>query len=154
MRIVLQRVKQASVSVQAEIVGAIEQGLLLYVGFGRGDSPTLPKQAQWHKMIAKIPELRIFPDHNGKSNLSLQELGGEVLAISQFTLYADCRKGRRPSFTGAAEPEVAEALYARFLKNLEHHLPGRVHSGVFGAEMDIASTNWGPVTIILDTRTF
>jgi len=151
MRIVLQRVKQASVSVQAEVVGAIEQGLLLYVGFGRDDSHALPEQPQWTKMIAKIPELRIFSDQNGKSNLSLQELRGEVLAISQFTLYADCRKGRRPSFTGAAEPGVAEALYARFLKDLEHHVPGRVQSGIFGAEMDITSINWGPVTFQLDT---
>ncbi len=151
MRIVLQRVKQAAVSVQAEVVGAIELGLLLYVGFGPADSPALPETAPWKKTIAKIPELRIFPDQEGKSNLSLKDLQGDILAISQFTLYADCSKGRRPSFIDAAEPALAESLYTRFLKDLDLEIPGNIQSGVFGAEMEISSINWGPVTLLLDT---
>lgn len=150
MRIVLQRVKQASVRVNDEIVGAIDTGLLLFVGFGNDDRPSLPETGPWKKLIAKIPGLRIFPDEKGKMNQSLQDIQGSVLAVSQFTLFGDCSKGRRPSFIHAAEPELAQSLYNRFVEDLKQHIPGKVKSGVFAAEMEISLINWGPVTLLLN----
>ena len=136
MRVVLQRVRDASVTVDGEVTGAIDAGLLLLAAFRENDSDD---QLRW--MARKCCDLRIFEDEAGKMNLSLRDTGGGVLAISQFTLYGDARKGRRPSFVGSAPGPVAERLYDRFLE---------VQSGVFGAHMDVRFCNDGPVTLILD----
>ena len=145
MRVVLQRVSEAGVSIAGQLVGQIEEGLVLLVGFTEGDDEgTL----QW--MAEKILGLRIFSDGEGKMNLSIQEVEGDVLVISQFTLYGDTRKGRRPSFIHAAPPEVSVPLYDRFLELLSETAPGRVESGEFGAMMDVALVNAGPVTLVLE----
>ena len=151
MRIVLQRVKQASIEVKGREIAAIGRGLLLLVGFGANDGKDLPQSAAWNKLLARIVELRIFPDQDGKFNLSLNEIQGDLLLVSQFTLFGDCKKGRRPSFSKAAEPHLARSLYDRFLQDLDLRAPGKVESGRFGAEMDVHSTNQGPVTMILDS---
>lgn len=145
MRIVLQRVSEASVSISGEVVGEIGGGLVLLVGFTEGDSEDT---VRW--MADKVLGLRVFSDEEGKMNLSLGEVGGAVLVISQFTLYGDTRKGRRPSFVHAAPPEVAIPLYDRFLEILLEAAPGRVESGEFGAMMDVALVNAGPVTLVLE----
>ncbi|MCF8106371.1 MAG: D-tyrosyl-tRNA(Tyr) deacylase [Desulfohalobiaceae bacterium] len=152
MRIVLQRVKQASIEIKGREVAAINRGLLLFLGFGTKDGTDLPGSAAWEKMLARIPELRIFPDHDGKFNLSLNHVRGDLLLVSQFTLFGDCRKGRRPSFSAAADPQLARSLYDSFLQDLDRRAPGKVESGRFGAEMDVLSTNQGPVTMILDSE--
>ena len=145
MRVVLQRVSEAGVSIAGQVVGQIEGGLVLLVGFTEGDDEgTL----QW--MAEKILGLRIFSDGEGKMNLSIQEVEGDVLVISQFTLYGDTRKGRRPSFIHAAPPEVSVPLYDRFLELLSETAPGLVESGEFGAMMDVALVNAGPVTLVLE----
>ena len=154
MRIVIQRVKQASVTVRGEVVGEIGPGLLLLVGFGPEDGPELPETKLWRTIIGKVLGLRVFSDDEGRMNLGLDDIGGGVLAVSQFTLYADCRKGRRPSFTGAAQPDLAAALFERFTADLRELAPGPVATGSFGAEMDVALVNWGPVTIVLDSQDF
>ncbi len=144
MRVVAQRVARAAVRVEGETVGAIERGLLLLCAFQASDDTAC---VQW--MAAKLAELRIFPDAAGKMNRSLREVGGAALAVSQFTLYGDCRKGRRPSFVGSAPAAQAAALYAEFLAALrEEGLP--VASGVFQAMMEVELVNDGPVTLILD----
>ena len=145
MRVVLQRVSQASVSISGEPVGEIGGGLALLVGFSDGDDEDTLK---W--MADKVLGLRVFSDEEGKMNLSLEEVEGDVLVISQFTLYGDTRKGRRPSFVHAAPPEVAIPLYERFLGLLKEEAPGRVESGEFGAMMDVALVNAGPVTLVLE----
>jgi D-tyrosyl-tRNA(Tyr) deacylase len=150
MRLAIQRVKGASVAVNGETVAAIGQGLLALVGFGLGDAAP----EAWDGIratLAKLPGLRIFPDADKPMNRSLVDLGGEILLVSQFTLYADCRKGRRPSFHLACPPREAAVLYEKILAEAEALLPGRVRSGVFAADMDVALTNWGPVTILLDS---
>jgi len=145
VRVVLQRVRHAKVTVDGQVVGEIGRGLLLLVAFADGDNDaTLAWMAQ------KCADLRIFPDDAGKMNRSLLDVGGDVLAVSQFTLYGDCRKGRRPSFIGSAPPQRAEALYDRFLAELPRIVPGQVASGRFGAEMKVELLNDGPVTLILD----
>ncbi len=145
MKVVLQRVAKASVGVGGRTVGAIGPGYLLLVGFRDGDSED---QLRW--MADKILGLRIFRDAEGKMNLSLGDVGGDVLVVSQFTLYGDASKGRRPSFVGAARPDVAIPLYERFVQVLRDGAPGRVETGVFGAEMNVELVNDGPVTLILD----
>jgi D-tyrosyl-tRNA(Tyr) deacylase len=145
MRIVLQRVKNASVTVGDERVSEIGAGLLLLVGVASGDGEA---EADW--LARKISGLRIFNDREGKMNLSVQDAGGEVLAVSQFTLLADTRKGKRPSFVGAAPPEEAERLFDYFCERLRAAGAGPVKTGVFGAMMDVALVNDGPVTIILE----
>jgi D-tyrosyl-tRNA(Tyr) deacylase len=145
MKVVLQRVSRASVSIHGEVVGAIEGGLALLVGFTEGDGE---ETLRW--MAEKILSLRVFSDTDGKMNLSLEDVGGDVLVISQFTLYGDTRKGRRPSFVRAAPPDVAVPLYDRFLEILRESAPGRVQSGEFGAMMDVALVNAGPVTLVLE----
>ena len=145
MRIVLQRVKNASVTVGDERVSEIGAGLLLLVGFASGDGEA---EADW--LARKISGLRIFNDREGKMNLSVQDAGGEILAVSQFTLLADTRKGKRPSFVGAAPPEAAERLFDYFCERLRAAGTGPVKTGVFGAIMDVALVNDGPVTIILE----
>jgi len=144
MRAVIQRVSQASVTVEGEVTGAIEKGLLVLLGVGHDDT-----HENAHALAAKIARLRIFGDDAGKMNLSVQEIGGGVLAVSQFTLLADTRKGNRPSFVGAAPPEEANRLYEVFCDALAA-LGVPVAKGVFGAHMDVHLTNDGPVTIVLE----
>ena len=153
MRLVVQRVKQASVTVEARTVAAVGHGLLVLVGLGREDADP----AAWPKIqaaLAKLPVLRIFPDDGAHMNVSLEDFGGEILLVSQFTLFADCRKGRRPSFSTACPPEEAAPLYAKVVDAVGNLLPGKVRSGIFAADMDVALVNWGPVTIILDSNEF
>lgn len=144
MRAVVQRVSQASVSVEGEVVGAIERGVVVLVGVTHGDTT---EQAEW--LARKIAGLRIFEDDAGKINAGLLDVDGAALVISQFTLYADARKGRRPSFTDAALPQVAEPLVEHFAQTLrDHRVP--VETGVFGANMLVEIHNDGPVTILLE----
>jgi D-tyrosyl-tRNA(Tyr) deacylase len=146
MRAVIQRVSRASVTVGDEVVGAIGPGLLVLLGVAPGDSE---QDGRW--LAAKLAALRIFPDEQDKMNLSLLESGGEALVVSQFTLYGDARKGRRPSFVSAAPPELAEPLYERFCDALAAAGVRHVARGRFGASMEVALVNHGPVTLILDT---
>lgn len=144
MRVLLQRVSRASVTVANQIVGQISRGYVLLVGVGHGDGE---EQALW--LAQKIAGLRIFEDSEGKFNLSIQDVGGSALVVSQFTLYADARKGRRPSFTDAALPEIAEPLVGRFADLLgAEGIP--VEMGIFGAHMLVEIANDGPVTIWLE----
>ena len=145
MRIVLQRVKDASVTIGGERISEIGKGLLLLVGVEGGDEES---DADW--LAEKVAGLRIFNDEGGKMNLSLRDVGGEVLAVSQFTLLADTRKGKRPSFVRAAPPEEAERLFDYFCERLREAGVGSVKTGSFGAMMDVVLTNDGPVTIILE----
>jgi D-tyrosyl-tRNA(Tyr) deacylase len=144
MKVVLQRVSRASVSIDGTVVGAIERGFCLLVGFTEGDGP---EQVRW--MAEKVVGLRVFGDEQGKMNLALADVGGAVLVVSQFTLYGDADKGRRPSFLAAARPEVAIPLYQTFLAELRGR-GVRVESGEFGAMMAVALVNDGPVTLILE----
>ena len=144
MRIVLQRVSEASVTVNNDVVGAIGNGLVLLVGIGPEDS-----EDQAKALAEKCALLRIFEDDQGKMNLSLLDVGGEILAVSQFTLYGDTRKGRRPSFTGAAPPDIAEPLFDRFVDMLRQ-MGITVATGQFGARMRVNIINDGPVTFILE----
>jgi len=146
MRAVLQRVERGAVRVEGETVGAIDEGFVILVGVGHGDGEA---QAQW--LARKIAGLRVFEDQDGKFNRSLLDVGGGCLVISQFTLFADARKGRRPSFTRAAPPELAEPLIERFAALLRAEGVARVEAGVFGARMVVEIHNHGPVTIWLDT---
>lgn len=145
MRIVLQRVKNASVSVDTEQISEIGPGLLLLVGVAAGDGE---KQADW--LAEKISGLRIFGDEGGKMNRSVTDAGGAILAVSQFTLLSDTRKGKRPSFTGAAPPEVAEPLFEHFCERLRQAGVSPVRTGSFGAMMDVELLNDGPVTLVLE----
>jgi len=146
MRAVVQRVAAASVTVDGRVVGDIERGLLVLLGVAPADGPD---QSRW--LAAKLAGLRIFPDDQGRMNRSAVDLGLDALVVSQFTLYADCRKGRRPSFVGAAEPAHAERLYERFAEDLAAAGLRRVECGVFGALMQVSLVNDGPVTLIVDT---
>ena len=144
MKIVLQRVSRASVTVDGEIVGSIDKGYLVLLGIGLDDD-----KAKIEKTVDKIQKLRIFPDENGKTNLSIGDVGGSLLVVSQFTLYADCRKGNRPSFTDAAPPSLAEELYEYFIEYANGKFE-RVEHGVFGASMSVELVNDGPFTVILE----
>ncbi len=146
MKIVLQRVKQAAVEVNKQTVGRIDKGVCLLVGVEKGDTE---EEALY--LAQKITELRIFPDEEGKMNLSLLDIPGEVLAVSQFTLAASLKKGRRPSFDSAEDPEKAENLF-RFFVNMIREKGVKVETGVFGALMDIHLINDGPVTFILEKK--
>ncbi len=148
MKAILQRVSRAKVKIEDQIVGGIGQGLLVLLGVGKGDS-----DSEAARLLEKIIHLRIFDDNQGKMNLSLLEIGGELMVISQFTLYADCRKGRRPSFTDAAPPAEAKALYETFL-TLAKTKGIKVASGTFQALMEVEFINHGPVTICLDTAKY
>lgn len=145
MRAVVQRVKEAKVTVDGEVVGAINQGLLVLLGVGAEDAP---EDARY--LADKIAKLRIFADAEGKMNLDVGQVGGSVLAVSQFTLYGDCRRGRRPSFSSAARPELAEKLYQDFTARLrEQGLV--VETGIFQAHMEVQLVNDGPVTLLLSS---
>lgn len=145
MRALIQRVSQAEVAVDGRQVGACQRGFLVLLGVGPEDTE---KDATW--LASKIAGLRVFPDDTGKMNLSVLDIGGSCLVISQFTLYGDCRKGRRPSFVGSAHPDLAKPLYERFSTLLaEHGLP--VETGIFAADMQVCLTNDGPVTLMLES---
>ena len=145
MRIVIQRVSQASVTIDGKIAGEIQQGLLLLVGICPEDG-----QEDIDYAVRKISQMRIFLDDADKMNLSVQDVGGQILSISQFTLYADTKKGNRPTFTGAAKPDLATQLYDQFNQQLAQIVP--VQTGEFGADMKVSLVNDGPVTIVLDTK--
>ena len=145
MKLVIQRVKSASVSIDGRVYNAIQQGLLLLVGVGPED-----QQEDLDYAVRKIVNMRIFSDDEGKMNLSVKDIQGEVLSISQFTLFADTKKGNRPAFTGAAKPDMAESFYQEFNQELAKEVS--VEAGVFGADMQVELVNDGPVTIILDTK--
>jgi len=146
MRAVLTRVRSASVAIDGQTVGQIGKGVLILLGVGPEDTPE-----DCRFLAAKALGLRIFEDENGKMNLDLSQVGGQVLVVSQFTLYGNCRKGRRPSFTDAAPPELGNRLYEQFLAACEA-LGFPPQHGQFGADMQVASVNDGPVTLILDTK--
>ena len=145
MKIVIQRVKQASVSIDSKLYNQIQQGLLLLVGVAPDDA-----QEDVAYAVRKITNMRIFSDDEDKMNLSVKDVNGEILSISQFTLYADTKKGNRPAFTGAAKPDLASQLYDDFNELLSREIP--VKTGVFAADMQVALVNDGPVTIVLDTK--
>ena len=173
MRFVIQRVSSAQVSVDEQVVGKIGYGFVVLIGISEEDitvpqvsvcdafanekKEALPEMGLGEgsrkiadKMVKKLLGMRIFPDENGKTNLSLAEVGGQLLLISQFTLYADCKKGNRPSFTKAGNPVMAEALYEYIIARCEEET-GKVEKGIFGAEMKVSLVNEGPFTIILDS---
>jgi D-aminoacyl-tRNA deacylase len=147
MRAVIQRVRRASVEVEQEIVGQIGRGLLVLLGVESADSRD---DLAW--LAGKIARLRIFPDQNGAMNLCVQEIAGDLLVVSQFTLFASTRKGNRPSFVAAAAPDQAIELYEEFCRQLETEVAKPVHRGIFGADMQIDLVNDGPVTICMDTK--
>ncbi|MDY3844009.1 MAG: D-aminoacyl-tRNA deacylase [Ruminococcus sp.] len=144
MRVVVQRVINASVEVDGQICGSIKKGLLVFIGVGDGDSENDCK-----RLADKIINLRIFSDENDKINLSLKDVNGELLIVSQFTLYADCKKGNRPNFTQAAKPDIANALYEFFVDYCKNLMPV-VETGIFGADMKVKLLNDGPFTIVLE----
>ncbi len=145
MKAVIQRVSQASVSVDGKVIGQIGYGYLVLLGVADGDT-----EKERQLLVRKITEMRICQDENGKTNLSLQDIGGEMLVISQFTLLADCRKGRRPSFIKAGNPDHAKNMYEEFAKDCREIIP-KVETGEFGADMKVSLVNDGPFTIVLDT---
>lgn len=145
MKIVIQRVKHAQVSIEQDLYSSIGNGLLLLVGVGPDDS-----QEDVDYAVRMILNMRIFSDQEGKMNVSIKDIEGEILSISQFTLYADTKKGNRPAFTGAAKPDAATRYYDSFNQQLSQEVP--VKTGVFGADMQVELVNDGPVTIILDTK--
>lgn len=145
MRVVLQRVSEAHVTIEGKVVGEIGLGQFLLVGFKQSDTTD---QVEW--MADKVVGLRIFQGDAGKMNRTLADVDGSILVVSQFTLYGDVRKGRRPSFIDAATPETAIRLYERFVELLEARHPGKVATGEFGAMMDVSLTNDGPVTLVID----
>jgi D-aminoacyl-tRNA deacylase len=147
MKVVIQRVSEAAVTIDSNINGQIGKGLLILVGITHDDSAT---DIEW--LVKKIVQLRIFSDEDGKMNLSLADVDGEALVISQFTLFASTKKGNRPSFTTSAPPAVAIPLYETFVATLEKELGRRVETGIFGADMQVSLINDGPVTIILDSK--
>ncbi|MDE1921492.1 MAG: D-tyrosyl-tRNA(Tyr) deacylase [Candidatus Omnitrophica bacterium] len=146
MRVVIQRVKEAQVEVQGRLIGRISKGLLIFLGVGRHDTP-----AAADYLVRKITELRVFEDAEGKMNVSAQEAGAQYLVVSQFTLYGNCDKGRRPSFDQAADPAAGEMLYTYFVRQLEA-TQAVVATGQFKAMMEVSLINDGPVTFIIDSK--
>jgi D-tyrosyl-tRNA(Tyr) deacylase len=147
MRIVIQRVSEASVNIEGEIVSSIKKGMLILVGIEDADT-----QDDIDFLVKKIVQLRIFDDENGIMNLSVQEIGGEILVVSQFTLHASTKKGSRPSYIRASKPDFAIPVYEKFISEIENALDKKVSRGKFGAMMDVALVNDGPVTIIIDSK--
>ncbi len=147
MKFVIQRVKESSVSVDGQTIGQIEKGLLVLIGIAKDDNEQIAD-----KLIRKLIGLRIFEDENGKTNLSLTDVNGQLLLVSQFTLYADCKKGNRPSFINAGAPEQANALYEYIIQSCRQSI-SVVETGSFGADMKVSLINDGPFTIILDSDT-
>ncbi|BAO54381.1 D-aminoacyl-tRNA deacylase [Nonlabens marinus] len=147
MRVVIQRVKKASVSVDDRVVGSIGVGLLVLLGITQDDS-----QADIDYLVRKICGLRIFPDAHGTMNLSIEDVDADILVISQFTLYAETKKGNRPSYINAARPEIAIPLYEAFMSSLSRKRDRDIPTGTFGADMQVSLVNDGPVTIILDSK--
>lgn len=147
MKIVIQRVKEAKVEVEEKIVGSVGEGYMILVGVGQNDT-----KSDADVLADKTVFLRIFEDENGKMNKSIQDIDGEILSVSQFTLYADCKHGRRPSFTHAGAPDEANKLYEYFNSKLLELGIRKVETGVFGADMKVSLLNDGPVTIILDSK--
>jgi len=147
MRIVIQRVREASVKINDEIVGEIQQGLLVLLGIEHVDS-----ELDADYLIQKLIQLRIFGDDEGKMNHSVSDISGDLLIVSQFTLFADTKKGNRPSFIRSARPEQAIPLYEYFLSQLKNSFSGKIENGVFGANMQVELINDGPVTIIMDSK--
>lgn len=145
MKFVIQRVKHASVTVDQQIIGSIRQGFLVLIGVSNNDTKEIAD-----KMIKKLIGMRIFMDENGKTNLSLSDVNGELLLISQFTLYADCKKGNRPSFIHAGAPDMANELYEYIISECQKQIPV-VEKGSFGADMKVELLNDGPFTIVLDS---
>lgn len=157
MKFLIQRVQSGKIEINDTLHASIGRGFVILLGFGTRD--TLPggaanSAACRNRMLDKLLKLRVFPDEQGKMNVDIQAYGGEMLLVSQFTLYADCRKGRRPSFHLAAPPAEAERAYDQVVRELADRLPGKVHSGCFGADMRVSLINWGPVTIMLDSDDF
>ena len=146
MKIVLQRVKEASVTIDGEVYGAINKGYMILVGFNNDDTHEIID-----RLVEKVIHLRVFEDENQKMNRSLIDVEGFILSISQFTLYADCKKGNRPSFTNAGKPDLATTLYDQFNQKLQEQ-GMHVETGIFGADMKIELLNDGPVTIVLDSK--
>ena len=147
MKALVQRVTEGSVTVDGQLIGSIGRGLVILFGAGRGDT-----EKDVHYLAEKCANLRIFEDAAGKMNLSLLDIGGEALVISQFTLYGDCRKGRRPGFSDAADPAEAEQFYEHFLAEIANCGVKKVQHGIFGADMKVKIFNDGPVTFMLESR--
>jgi D-tyrosyl-tRNA(Tyr) deacylase len=147
MRVVIQRVSSASVTIHDKVVASIQQGLLILVGIEEQDTP---EDALW--LSSKITNLRIFPDENGVMNRDVKDSNGDIIVVSQFTLHASTKKGNRPSYIKAARPETAIPLYENFIHQLENQLGKKIQTGVFGADMQVALVNDGPVTIMIDSK--
>ena len=147
MRVVIQRVTNASVTVESKVVSEIQKGLLVFVGIEEADTQ---EDLDW--LVTKITQLRIFNDENEVMNLSVQDIDGDVLVVSQFTLHAATKKGNRPSYIKAAKPDIAIPMYERFVKALESKLGKKVPTGIFGADMKVLLLNDGPVTILIDSK--
>lgn len=155
MRLLVQRVLEAAVTVDGQTTGAIGKGLLVMTGFGDEDGPDFHHSPVFEGMARKLLDLRIFPgegDRCDKFDRSARDCGADVLLVPQFTLYADCRRGRRPSFSDAAAPDPARDLFAEFVNFVDENTSCRVASGIFGADMRVRLCNWGPVTILLDSE--
>lgn len=146
MKLVIQRVKEAKVCVEGNITGSINKGLLVLLGVGAEDTKEMVD-----KYVEKLVKLRIFADADGKTNLSVRDVNGQILVVSQFTLYADCKKGNRPSFVGAGSPELGNLLYEYFCEKVKEKM-GSVEVGEFGADMKVSLINDGPFTIVWDSR--
>ena len=145
MKAIIQRVSRASVTIEEKVVGAIGQGYLVLLGVAQGDTVEIME-----KLVKKMIDLRIFQDENGKTKLSIEDVGGEILVVSQFTLLADCKKGRRPSFIKAGDPKTAEEMYELFIEECKKRI-SKVEHGSFGSDMKVELVNDGPFTIILDS---
>jgi len=147
MKVVLQRAKYAEIKVEEKVVGKIENGLLIFLGIGKNDNENIAD-----KLVKKICNMRIFEDENNKMNKSIKDINGDILLVSQFTLYANCKSGNRPSFIDACEPKKANELYEYFKKSCKQELKKNIESGIFGANMKVELLNDGPVTILLNSE--
>ena len=147
MRIVIQKVKEASVSVENKTISSIKKGLLILVGIENADT-----QEDINYLVKKVVQLRVFGDENGVMNLSVKDVGGDIIVVSQFTLHANTKKGNRPSYIRAAKPDFSIPMYENFIAEMESALGKKVGTGKFGAKMDVALINDGPVTIIIDSK--